>query len=182
MKLNFRVLSLKVKTRTLIRSCSLSVTGNKWNGCHLQDSQLPPPFRFSIRAPQCLPCTFFVLHLWQGILSTSGFSACSYRNRAHRSCPPWRGSAVSFTLSTLRPRPQPFLCFYVSLAFVPPVLLLLLKYYFSFLHPFSVPIKFYSCSMLSSSFNYTTSTFISPYRSSSFLCITFRFAQYFVFY
>jgi hypothetical protein len=75
----------------------------------------------------------------------------------------------------------PSLLMFLRLALVPPVLLLLLKYYF-FFHPFSVLIKFYSCSMLSSSFNYTTSTFIFPYRSFSSLCITFRFAQYFVFY
>jgi hypothetical protein len=36
--------------------------------------------------------------------------------------------------------------------------------------------------MISSSFNYTTSTFISPYRSFSSHCITLHCAQYFVFY
>lgn len=76
----------------------------------------------------------------------------------------------------------PTLLMFLRLALVPPVLLLLLKYYFSVILPFSLLIKFYSCSMLSSSFNYTTSTFIFPYRSFSSLCITFRFAQYFVFY
>jgi len=62
---------------------------------------------------------------------------------------------------------------FLRLAFVPPLLLLLLNYYFSFFHPFSVPIKFHSCSTLSSSFNYTTSTFMSSYRSFSSFCITF---------
>lgn len=77
----------------------------------------------------------------------------------------------------------PNLLMFLRLAFVPPLVLLLpLNYYFSFFQPFSVAIKFHSCSTLSSSFNYTTSTFISSYRSFSFLCITFRFAQYFVLY
>lgn len=76
----------------------------------------------------------------------------------------------------------PTLLMCLRFAFVPPLLLLLLNYYFSFFRPFSVPIKLYSCSTLSSSFNYTTSTFISSYRSFSSLCITFRFAQYSVLY
>jgi len=76
----------------------------------------------------------------------------------------------------------PTLLMFLRLAFVPPLLLLLLNYYFAFFHPFSVPIKFYSCSVLFSSFNYTTSTFISSYMSFSFLYITFSFAQYVILY